>query len=51
MTLKQWEITYKMEGDGRRLKYYIEAPSQTYAAKIFDSSFPHLKRLGAPRPC
>ena len=51
MTVRQWEITYKLENDGKRLKHYVEAPSQAYAAKIFDSSFPHLIRLGAPRPC
>lgn len=51
MSTRQWEITYKIDGDNRRLLHYVEAPSQAYAAKIFDSSFPHLTRLGAPRPC
>jgi len=51
MSVRQWEITYKLEDGGRRLKFYIEAPSQSYAAKIFDCTYPHLQRLGAPRPC
>ena len=45
-----WEITYKINGENRRLKHYVEADSQAYAAKIFDSQFPNLTRLGAPRP-
>ena len=48
--IRMWEITYKIKGENRRLKHYVEADSQTYAAKIFDSQFPNLTRLGAPRP-
>jgi len=51
MDVRQWEITYKMKGDNKRLKHYLEASSQVYAAKIFDASYPNLQRLGAPRPC
>ena len=48
--MRMWEITYKIKGENRRLTYYIEADSQVYAAKIFDSQFPNLTRLGGPRP-
>ena len=48
--MRMWEITYKINGDNRRLTHYIEADSQAYAAKIFDAQFPNLTRLGGPRP-
>jgi len=51
MSTRQWEITYKIKGDNHRKLYYVEATTQAFAARIFDSSFPHLERLGAPRPC
>ncbi len=48
--MRMWEITYKLPGETKRLTHYVEAESQTYAAKIFDAQFPNLTRLGAPRP-
>jgi len=48
--MRMYEITYKINGENKRLTHYIEADSQVYAAKIFDAQFPNLTRLGAPRP-